>query len=64
MFGLTIGTYDRFEELYKFMIKTKYTIHGVQQRFQNQLEEFEEVQDFRAAIEEQREHVAEPAAIR
>lgn len=26
MFGLTIGTYDKFEELYKFMMRTKYTV--------------------------------------
>lgn len=26
MFGLTLGTYDKFEELYKFMMRTKYTV--------------------------------------
>ena len=34
MFGLTIGTYDKFEELYKFMMRTKYTVMSVQERVQ------------------------------
>lgn len=29
MFGLTFGTYDKIEELYKFMMRTKYTILSV-----------------------------------
>jgi hypothetical protein len=31
MFGLTLGTYNRFEELYKFGMRTKNTMMNVKE---------------------------------
>lgn len=57
MFGLTIGTYDKFEELYKFMMRTKYTVMSVQERVQAQMEDTDEVREMKQAIENQRMNV-------
>ena len=57
MFGLTIGTYDKFEELYKFMMRTKYTVMSVQERVQAQIEDTDEVREMKQAIENQRMNV-------
>ena len=51
MFGLTLGTYDRFEELYKFMMRTKYTMMSVQERVAAQIEDTDEVREMKQAIE-------------
>ena len=31
IFGMTLGSYNKFEELYKFIMRTKNTLTGVQQ---------------------------------
>jgi len=45
MFGLTIGTYDKFEELYKFLMRTKYTVVSAQDRVAEQIGDMDEVKD-------------------
>jgi len=45
MFGLTIGTYDKFEELYKFLMRTKYTVTSAQERVNEQIGGMEEVKE-------------------
>lgn len=57
MFGLTIGTYDKFEELYKFLMRTKYTVVSAQERVTSQIAEIDEVNDMKSAIDNQRLNV-------
>ena len=64
MFGLTIGTYDKFEELYKFMMRTKYTVQSVQERVYAQLEDTDEVREMKQAIENQRMNVNRATAVK
>ena len=64
MFGLTIGTYDKFEELYKFMMRTKYTVMSVQERVQAQIEDNDEVREMKQAIENQRMNVNRSTAVK
>lgn len=64
MFGLTLGTYDRFEELYKFMMRTKYTMMSVQERVQAQIEDTDEVREMKTAIENQRMNVNRATAVK
>jgi len=45
MFGLTIGTYDKIEELYKFLMRTKYTVVSAQERVTSQIGELDEVKE-------------------
>ena len=64
MFGLTIGTYDKFEELYKFMMRTKYTVMSVQERVQAQMEDNDEVREMKQAVENQRMNVNRSTAVK
>lgn len=63
MFGLTIGTYERFEDLYKFMMRTKYTMQSVQERVTAQIEDTDEVKEMKQAIENQRMNVNRATAV-
>lgn len=63
MFGLTIGTYDRIEELYKFAMRTKYTIQSVQERVIAQIEDTDEVNEMKQAIENQKMNVNRATAV-
>ena len=35
MFGVTLGCYNKFEELYKFVMRTKYTMMGIKERLES-----------------------------
>lgn len=35
MFGVTLGTYNRFEELYKFIMRTSNTITSVKETIES-----------------------------
>lgn len=51
MFGVTLGTYNSFEEIYKFLIKTKNTGAKVAARVKKQLDEEEHIQAMKEALE-------------
>lgn len=51
MFGVTIGTYNRFEELYMFAMRTKNTMENVKERLAKQIDEEQYIKDMKQAVE-------------
>lgn len=52
MFGLTLGSYSKFEELYKFGMRTNNTIKKATDQLQGEISQEQYVLDMRTAIEE------------
>ena len=52
MFGLTLGTYSKFEDLYKFGMRTNNTIKLATEQLQGEISQEQYVVDMRNAIEE------------
>lgn len=52
MFGLTLGTYNRFEELYKFGFRTKNTIMSVKEMVESQIKDDKYIQELKSSIEQ------------
>ena len=52
MFGVTIGSYNKFEELFRFIIRTKSTMSGIQENLMSQLDEQKEVREMKEAIQQ------------
>ena len=57
MFGITMGCYDKFEDLYKFMVRTQYTINQARLRAIEELNKTDEVKDLKKTVADQRENV-------
>lgn len=51
MFGVTLGTYNQFEELYKFVMRTKNTVSSIKDNITNQLDQEAYVQQMKEVIE-------------
>jgi hypothetical protein len=51
MFGLTLGSYNRFEELYKFLMRTKNTMLKVKETMTSQIKDEDYVQSLKKAID-------------
>ena len=45
-----MGSYDKFEDLYKFMVRTQYTINQARLRAIEQLNQTEEVKDLKKTL--------------
>ena len=52
MFGITLGSYTKFEELYKFGVRTTNTIKGAVEELHGAISEDKYVDEMRTAIEE------------
>lgn len=52
LFGVTIGSYNKFEELYKFGMRTKYTMQKVTEELAGVVSQEQYILDMRNAIEE------------
>jgi hypothetical protein len=52
MFGITLGSYNKFEELYKFGMRTKNTMQKVSEELAGVVSQEKYIQDMRHAIEE------------
>mmetsp|Transcript_8327 Transcript_8327/g.13927 ORF Transcript_8327/g.13927 Transcript_8327/m.13927 type:complete len:183 (-) Transcript_8327:602-1150(-) len=50
-FGVTVGTYNRFEELYKFIMRTKNTVTQVTSQLQSEMKDEQYLNDLKLAIE-------------
>jgi len=51
MFGLTLGSYSKFEDLYKFGMRTNNTIKLATEQLQGEINQEQYVLDMREAIE-------------
>jgi len=51
MFGVTLGTYNKFDELYKFIMRTKNTMTEVKNQLASQFNDEAYVKNLKAAIE-------------
>ena len=52
MFGVTLGTYNKFEELYKFLMRTKNTFTSVGDNIKNQMNEETYIKELQMRVEE------------
>lgn len=51
MFGVTVGTYNRLEEVYMFAMRTKNTMENVKDRLAKQIDEEQYIKDMKQAVE-------------
>jgi predicted ATP-binding protein involved in virulence len=51
MFGVTLGSYNKFEELYKFIMRTKNTMLKVKDTMASQIKDEAYVQNLKKAID-------------
>ena len=54
MFGVTLGTYNRFEELYKFLMRTKNTVTNVTENLAQQVSDKKYVEELKQAVTDAR----------
>jgi len=55
MFGMTVGTFTRLEELYKFMLRTKTTVMSVSESVTTQIKNEDYMKTLQTAIEQARD---------
>ena len=51
MFGVTIGSYNRFEEVYKLLMRTKNTVVGVTENVKTALDKETYIQQLKETVE-------------